>query len=47
MQMKISYNIKSADGKSLRNDFYATINEVPNAAKTKPEIPNSKSVPSK
>jgi hypothetical protein len=30
MQMKISYNIKAADGKSLRNDFYATINKVPN-----------------
>ena len=28
MEMKISYNVKSADGKTLRNDFYATINSV-------------------
>jgi hypothetical protein len=29
MQMKIRYNLAAADGKAMRNEFYATINGLP------------------
>jgi hypothetical protein len=29
MQMKIRYNLTAADGKAMRNEFYATINSLP------------------
>lgn len=29
MQMKVQYNLKAADGKGIRNDFFATINALP------------------
>jgi hypothetical protein len=29
MEIKIAYNVKSADGKSLRSDFYGTVTKVP------------------